>query len=488
MSQSSFKSEFMEAEQDSPRSVIGSEPLGSTIPPSQRPALIGLVAGAAVVVLDFFIVLACLPSIEATLGATRAQLQLVMAAYAIANGSCLILGGRLGDVLGRKRVFMVSLGAFALASAACGLATSAFMLILFRVLQGVAGAMLQPQVLGLLAVNFRNAARPRVFGLYGAAMGMAGIAAQIVGGSMVELMPIQFGWRACFLLSLPLCALAAHFAASAVEGERSKSREIDFVGALLLAVTLGCACAFLTIGREHGWPIPSWIVFASGALGALLFGGWLAIGRAFGAQRIIPAGMLAANGFGFALVTILVFYCGVASLYFVLALELRDAAGFSPIQAGLAFAWLGLCFAVASSSKRLKAAIGPRWVVAGMSVLLCGHLAMALAALQLSGVPRVLAYVLGCGLQGTGIGLLMAPLIAIAVSRVSSDLVSIGGGIVAATQQVGNSLGICVIGFAYFGSAETSSRFTGAGGAVAYLVVMLGLLALLMRSGSVRRR
>jgi MFS family permease len=113
------------------------------------------------------------------------------------------VGGRLGDVFGRRRLFLIGLALFAAASAACGLATSATALIAYRALQGLAGAMLQPQVLGLLSVNFDSKERPRVFGLYAAALGCAGIAAQLIGGTLVEFLPLDLGWRACFLIVVP---------------------------------------------------------------------------------------------------------------------------------------------------------------------------------------------------------------------------------------------------------------------------------------------
>jgi MFS family permease len=134
-------------------------------------ALAGLLFGAALVVLDFFIVLACLPTIEQTLGASKAQLQMVMAAYAIANGSFLVVGGRLGDALGRRRLFFLGMAGFTLASAGCGLSTSAPMLIGWRLLQGLSGALLQPPGARSARRHFEPAERQRVFGWYAAALG-----------------------------------------------------------------------------------------------------------------------------------------------------------------------------------------------------------------------------------------------------------------------------------------------------------------------------
>lgn len=459
------------------------------MPPAQRPVLIGLIAGATVVVLDFFIVLACLPSIEHALDASSAQMQLIMAAYAIANGTFLVLGGRLGDLLGRKRVFMWGLGSFALASAACGLATSPVMLILFRVLQGISGALLQPQVLGLLTVNFEGPRQRRAFGYYGAAMGLAGILAQVVAGTMLELLPAGAGWRACFLLSVPVCALAAHGARHAADGRRSAVKGVDFVGAGLLASTLGCLGAFLTTVREPNRPMPAWVLLAAALLTAALFAIWLARGRATGAERIIPPGILGANGFGFGLLKIVAFFSGVASLYFVLALELRVASGFRPIQVGLYFALIGVCFALASSSVRLRALVGERWATAGLSILLTGHTLMAWASVGASGSTKALIFGVSCAAQGIGIGLILAPLMERTISRAPRNEVSMGSGMAASAQQMGNSLGICLIGLAYFGSGPSSpaaTLFHGMPVAVVHLDITLLCLASLFGIGSHR--
>ncbi|MET0660307.1 MAG: MFS transporter, partial [Steroidobacteraceae bacterium] len=198
--------------------------------------LIGLLSAASIVVLDFFIVLACLPSIEQTLGASKAQLQLILASYAVANASLLVVGGRLGDALGRKRVMTLGVLLFAVASLACGLATSPWILIAFRVLQGLAGALVQPQVLGLLSVNFDDHEKPRIFGLYAAALGFAGVAAQLLGGLFVGLLPDNLGWRVCFIVTVPLCCFALVWSARAREGAHASSRSIDLLGSILLGV------------------------------------------------------------------------------------------------------------------------------------------------------------------------------------------------------------------------------------------------------------
>ena len=448
---------------------------------NQRRLMVGLVAGAMVVALDFFVVLACLPTIQQSLGATTAQVQWVMAAYAAANGSFLILGGRLGDLLGRRRVFLWGLGGFTASALACSLASSPNELVVFRVLQGLSGALLQPQVLGLMSINFEGERRQQAFGRYGAGMGLAGIGAQILAGSLLQWLPLDTGWRVCFLLSTPLCALAAWGAMRAMEGPRATSRSVDLVGALLLAATLGCLGGFLTVIREAHSARSVMLMLIAGFGSALVFGAWIQQGRRSGAARIIPAGVLATNEFAYWLAKIILFYGGVASLYFVLALELRTAAGFSPMQVGLYFALLGACFAATSSAVHLRRHLGERWASVGIVVLLSGHTLMLLASIQPAPVSQALLFALSCATQGTGIGLILAPLMEKTIARAAKGAASVGSGMAASAQQMGNSIGICLIGIAYFAPASSGAplhSLHGLPGAVAYLDLLLLTLAM----------
>jgi len=465
--------------------VSGSDARVLTVRARQKSTLlIGLLCGGSIVVLDFFIVLACLPGIEQTLGATKGQLQLILAVYAVANGSLLIVGGGLGDIYGRRRMMLWGVAAFAIASLACGLATSAWSLIAFRAAQGFAGALLQPQVLGLLSLNFEVQDRPRVFGLYAASLGCAGIAAQLLGGLLVEILPANIGWRACFILSVPLCGLCIVLARRAKEYVPSSPKRIDIFGALLVGLALACICTFLTLGREQNWPGWTFGVLATGLTSALVLVAWQRRGHTSGNSRIIPDGILQHNRFWISLLTIFFFYGGVASLYFVLALHLRVHEGYSSLQVGLIFGWLATVFVVVSTWKRLKDWLGIYAMSVGLLTLILGHLAMRVTGSLDSGLLRTLGYLTSSSLQGLGIGALMGPLISTAVSKVNPDQASLGGGIVASVQQVGNSVGISLIGLAYFSNVPLGVSLAGA---VWYLCTVGIGLAVVLRLASQSR-
>lgn len=445
---------------------------------SQLTILSGLLLGASLVTLDFFIVLACLPGMKSSLGASTGQLQLVVAAYAIASACFLVIGGRIGDIFGRKSVYMVGVVLFAAASVGCASVTTIEAVIAFRVLQGLAGALVQPQVMGLLAVNFSPSRLPRVFGIYAAALGCTAIFAQLIGGLLVQWLSADMGWRACFLLSVPLCCLASYWTRRAASGAPSRQGGLDAVGAVLIAGALGSTSAALSLGREQLWPDWSLVALGFGLLCTLALWWWVTSGHAIGAARIIPAGLIGRNAFTRACIAIPVFYAGVTSFYFVLALELRTVVNMSPMQTGLIFASMALFFVMASAVPFVKRRLAPHWEALGIGFLMIGH-ALLLLALGMTGTVRIIAILFAGALQGIGLGTLMGQLVARAISRLDQTQASIGSGVVATLQQVGNSLGVCAIGFAYFGSDPNTG--SGMVPATVYLLAMLCLLALALK-------
>src|SRR5262245_13022702 len=204
--------------------------------------LLLILAGAFMVVLDFFIVLVALPSIAADLAATPGQLQLIVAGYGIANAAGLIAGGKLGDLFGRRRMFFAGMALFGATSVACGLATSGLMLVLMRFAQGASGALLHPQVLALLGLNFPGDKRARAFAAYAMAMGLAGVAGQLLGGALIEIDFAGTGWRSCFFINAPIAIAAVLFGAQLLDKETppSQAREVDLGGMVLTAAALTC--------------------------------------------------------------------------------------------------------------------------------------------------------------------------------------------------------------------------------------------------------
>src|SRR5437763_2730077 len=227
---------------------------------NQWAALPVLLAGAFIVVLDFFIVNVALPSIATELGAGESSLEWVVAGYGLTFAAFLITAGRLGDELGRRRMYAVGLALFTVASLACGLAPSPSTLVLARILQGVAGAVVMPQVLSIIGVTYRDGDYVRALSYYGVALGLAAVGGQVVGGALVQTAVAGLGWRGCFLINVPIGLAALAATPRLVPESRAPRRaRIDFPGAVVLALGLTAVLLPLIEGRQHGWPAWTWI-------------------------------------------------------------------------------------------------------------------------------------------------------------------------------------------------------------------------------------
>lgn len=218
--------------------------------------LMVMLTGAFMTIMDVMIVNVAIPSIRRDLGASFAEAELVVAGYSLAYAVALITGGRLGDIFGRRRMFLIGLMGFTVTSAACGLAPTPEGLIVARLLQGLAAAILFPQVFSLIRVTFAEARqRTTAFAVMGAVLGLAGIAGQLLGGVLVEADLWGLAWRPVFLVNIPV-GLAAFIAAPRLiqESRSPEARHLDLAGVGLSAAGLGLLLYPLIEGREAGWP------------------------------------------------------------------------------------------------------------------------------------------------------------------------------------------------------------------------------------------
>ena len=452
-----------------------------------------ILAGAFMVVLDFFIVLVALPSIAHDLAATPGQLQLIVAGYGIANAAGLIAGGKLGDLLGRRRMFLAGMALFGATSVACGMATSGLMLVVARFAQGAAGALLHPQVLALLGLNFPGDKRARAFAAYAMAMGLAGVAGQLFGGALIEANVADTGWRSCFFINAPVALLAIAVGLRVLDRETqpATARRLDTWGMVLTAATLTCLIVPLSYGREA----------LSRSTNGLLLLGAIALAGAFAASQrqraarglvvMVPPSLAGALHFRLGVATVGVFYCGVASFYFVLGLHLQSTLGLSALQSGGVFAILGAAFFVASMvSATLARKLGRPPVELGALVLAGGHLLQMAVALAGGGMaPMALALLV----EGAGIGLVMAPLVSLALSRLPQQHAGVAAGILSTMQSTGNALGVAVIGLFYLtglwlpaGAGIGAARFAEALLLLSLLSLAVWLLARRLRADSDR--
>ncbi|GAA3452979.1 MFS transporter [Dactylosporangium matsuzakiense] len=445
-------------------------------PPAASPAvprgvLPALLTVTFLTALDFFIVNVALPSIQLDLGAGPAALQWVVAGFGLALAAGLIIGGRLGDLYGRRRVLAAGLGTFTVASALCGLAPGAGPLIVGRVLQGVGAALIMPQTLAILRTAVPAAAQPRAFARYALTLGLGAVFGQVVGGVLIRADVLGLDWRACFLINLPVGA-AALVMLRAVPESRGGGTRLDLAGAGLVTAALVALVLPLIQGREQGWPVWTWV---SLALAAGLLAAFAVLQRAR-TEPLIHPGLFKGRAFAAGLVAVQAFWMGQASFFLVLALYLQSGRGLSALESGAVFMAVGAGYLLTSLyAHRVAARLGRATVTVGALVMAAGLGAMALAA------GSALGWLLpGLALEGLGMGLALAPLTTLALSTVPAQHTGSASGVLATVNQTGNALGVALIGIVFYPAATIADGFRASLVALVVLEVALALLTRLL--------
>lgn len=449
--------------------------------PGRLPLLV-MLSGTFMVVLDFFIVNVALPALQSDLAASSAAVQFVVAGYGLANAAGLITGGRLGDLFGRRRMFMLGMALFTLASFGCGIAPTAGWLVAARVLQGLAGAVMQPQVLAMLGLVYTGEARARAFAAYGLTLGLGATLGQLVGGALIHLDLWGLGWRSCFLINLPVGLVALALAPRVLPrlGPAGTSR-LDLVGMLLAAAASTAVVLPLVLGRERGWPAWSLAVLASALplLGAFAWHQKALAARA-GVPLVAPQ-LLGHRRFRAGLWTTLAFYAGNASLYFVLALYLQQGLHLAPLASGVVFTTLAVgFFATSMAAAALARRFGGAPIGRGALILAAGHL-LQWANLHWGGDHRFVLMLPLLLVQGAGIGLVMAPLTSVVLAGLPPQHAGVASGLVATVQQTGNALGVALVGLLFYGQLHAGYAAAFASSLV-YLAASALLVAWLYRS------
>jgi EmrB/QacA subfamily drug resistance transporter len=440
-----------------------------------------LLAGAFMVVLDFFVVNVALPSIGAELGASRSSLEWIVAGYGLSFAVLLIAAARLGEQLGQRRVYRLGLALFTAASAACGLAPSPGALVAARVAQGAAAAVLMPQVLGIIGATYRDHARVRALGVYGVALGLAAVGGQVVGGGLLALDVAGLGWRLCFLINVPIGVAAWALTPRLVRADgRGRAARLDVAGTLLLAAALVAVLLPLINGRESGWPAWTWV---SLAVAPLLAAGFVAHQRRVehgGGEPLVDLHLFRDRAVSAGLLTQLALASAQASFFVYLAVYLQDGRGLSPLGSGITFAAVAATYvAVSGRATALAQRRGRAVITAGGVVLVAGFLMLA-ATIDLAGSASVAVLVPGLAVAGAGIGLGYTPLTSIVLAGVAPARAGAAAGAMSTTQQVGYAVGVAVTGTIFFAGGDLASAFAwsllqlaACGVAVAYLARLL---------------
>ncbi|MDX3225998.1 MFS transporter [Streptomyces sp. ME19-01-6] len=460
-----------------------------TVPSGPHPATLPIVlVGVFLSGLDFFIVNVAIPAIQADLHANEAQIQLIVAGYALMYGVGMITGGRLGDLFGRRRLFVIALVSFTLASAACGLARDAESLLAFRLVQGAAAALMAPQVLALISTVYTGAARARAINWYGAVSGFAAVFGQLIGGVLIKADAFGMGWRACFLTNLPIGLVASALAMKYVPESKAPGRpRLDLVGMVLVTVALIALCLPLIGGRQQGWPVWAWVLLASSVPLFTLFAVQQNRVRASGGSPSLDLRLFKERAFTVGLLAQLTFFAGMASYFLVLALYLQKGRLLEPLDSGLVFGALGLGYIITSmSARKVAARLGPQTIAVGCAIRIVALVLQIWAVHHIRVSGGIGWLVPGLLLDGAGMGLAIAPLASTVLARVSPHHAGAASGVLTTGIQVGNGLGVALIGLVFYdalGGSPIATDYSDAFGACLYYVLLItALLGLLVQA------
>ncbi|MFF4190458.1 MFS transporter [Nonomuraea sp. NPDC001831] len=455
-------------------------------------ALLVVLFGSFMDLLDATIVTVAAPAMARDLGAGDAQIQWTIAAYTLALGAGLITGGRLGDQYGRKRLFLIGLAGFLVTSALCALAADPGMLIGMRAGQGLTAGIMVPQVFGIIRASFAPGERVKAFGAYGAVQGLASVAGPLLGGLLVDADLFGLGWRTVFWINVPVSILALVVGAKVLPESRSASTaRLDLPGALLAAT--GILLLLLPIIQTGTWGW-TWAGYALLAAGVVVLAIFLAHERrltARGDEPVFDPALLRIRAFTVGLSASVLFFGGIGAYFLTLSVYLQNGTGRTAWETGLVILPYALGSIITSG---LGVALAAK---AGRTLLVAGSLTIAAAQLVLWAVvedgtdPGYWLLALALFIGGLGLGLAAPVLVNVVLAGVPGRDAGAAGGVLSTVNQIGGAAGIAVLGTIFFTSVAGSA--TGAPAlpdyshalgvvlvvsAVLYLVTAVVLLAL----------
>lgn len=460
----------------------------STMTAAAKIALAVLLTGELMNILDDSVVVTALPTLQQSLGAGPAALQWVTAGYVLTFALGLITGGRLGDIFGRRKVFLLGTAGFTLASLLCGVAADPGMLIAARVLQGGAAAVMIPQVLATVHVIFDGENRSRAFGLYGAVLSMGSVLGPVLGGTLTEADLFGLAWRPIFLINVPIglavIVLGRRFI---TESTATKADRLDLVGMLLSAAAMVLILFPLTEGQAHGWPL--WC-FAMLAGGLVMLGGFLRQQQRRKDAPLVALSLFKGRQFtgGLSAQLMLGLMCGL--FFMTWTLYLQHGLRMSPLMAALAFMMLALGeLAGAITATKTAGRFARRLPQTGALIALA---AMTAYGIQISGghdEVTLLAMAVPVVLLGFGLGMIGGPIADLTLAKVPHEHAGSASGLFNTALQLGYALGIAMTALVFFAAtggtpdgAANREAFTGVlwwvGGVFA---VMWGLMFFLPR-------
>jgi EmrB/QacA subfamily drug resistance transporter len=442
-----------------PRPTTKGSPQAAGPAPALSPlALLTVLLGVLLPIVDFFIVNVALPTMAGDLKASSATLELVVSGYATTYAVFLVIGGRIGDAAGRRRVFIAGIAAFTLASLLCGLAPSAGWLVAARILQGAAASLVVPQTLATIQATGDAMSRARALGWYGATAGIAAVAGQALGGLLVSADIAGSQWRPIFLVNVPIGLVAMVMAFRYVPETRAQRvARPDLPGAALLAGAVVSLLIPLTEGRAVHWPWWSWVLLASTPAWVVGFA-WVERRREQdGRDPLVPPSLLRHRSMRRGLLLAAPFFAGFGAFMFVYALTVQGALGYSAVKAGLTLTPMAVAFLVASLQiARLVVRWGRTVITVGGLIQLIGLLLLISTLEQTWPHTSPWALLPSLTVMGFGQGLTMPSLIRVVLSEVPIESAGAGGGVFTTMQQLSLAIGVASLGTLYLSLSAAS--------------------------------
>ncbi|WP_165972217.1 MFS transporter [Paenibacillus piri] len=413
-------------------------------------------------VANIFIVNVATPSIQRGLHASFSEVQLVITSYTLAYAVTLIIGGRLGDRFGRKRMLFVGVAGFTAASFLCGIASGVTMLIVMRIIQGLSAALMAPQVLSLIQANYAPERRAAVFGMYGAAQGIAATSGQLIGGLLLRWNPLALDWRTVFFFSVPIGIVIIGLIPFIAESRGESQAKLDWIGAAGAAAGLLMLIYPLVQGQKEGWPLGLIVclVLSFPVLAAFVWYERRLTRK--GESPFMNVDLFRQRSFTYGMVIVFLLFCSQSAYFLVSAYFLQIGLGYTALKAGLIILPMGTGYFLASLySAKAVAKFGLHVLTCGAVMTSLGYVYFAwslhstgLTAFGFEWIPAL--FVLGFG-QGA----IAAPLTHVILAQIRSSDIGSASGILTTGMQVAFAIGIALIGLLFLNTLGSHADTVG---------------------------
>ncbi|MFI0220384.1 MFS transporter [Streptomyces lydicus] len=414
---------------------------------------------------DVSIVNVAVASIQKGLNASYTQVQWVLAGYTLAFAVLLVTGGKLGDSVGRKRMFMVGMAGFTIASLLCGTAGSPDMLIGSRVIQGLSAALMYPQVYSVIQVTFPPERRGVALGVLGGVIGLAAITGPLVGGLLIQADLFGWAWRPIFLVNIPVGIVAVALAAWFIPESRAKDAgRLDLPGVMLVTAGLALLIFPMVQGRELGWPRYLFAMMAAGAVVLCFFGFYEQRRARTGRTPLIGMSLFRSRGFTSGLLLIIIFYGAFLPFFLVFSVYLQSGLGYTALEAGVALVPYALGAGLGSGiSIALAPKLGRLILQIGLTVLTLGTLGLVWVVHRWGSDLHTQQLLIPLVVAGLGFGLTVTPLVNLILAKVPLVEAGSASGTLTTAQQVGSSIGVAILGAFFFGLLGSQANSVTAG-------------------------